>query len=100
MTWNVRPYKPKKASPGRTLGHVYLANLYLRFECFGCRRRVGLRPQDMTGFPNQQLRELQDKLVCASCGCTLCELAEVIWCQELPAPLPWPRPLDFKEAAE
>lgn len=86
----IGPYNPPLAPPTRTIGDVYLDGLYLRFECFGCGRRVAIWPQAMSGFPTTRLRRLQEKVCCARCGGICCELAEVVWCPEL----------DLKEAAE
>ncbi len=76
---------------------MYQADLYLRFECFRCGRRVGLHPASLQGFPDKSLLEIQELMTCAKCGSKVCELAEVYYCAELP----WVREREArKEAAE
>lgn len=97
------PYKLPRAPRDRTLIEIAADHLWLRFECFACGKRSAVDPQRTRGFPDGTLRYLQENMTCARCGSNVCELVEVWWCKEMgeiPKPLPWPRPLEFKEAAE
>lgn len=79
----VHPALPPTEPAGRTLGDVSLASLALRFECFGCGRRTAILPHKVSGWPDKPLGQIRRGLVCSQCGSKVCELVEVIWCQEM-----------------
>lgn len=72
----------------RTLGDVSLDGHALRFECFSCHRRSAILAHKVGGWPEKALSEIRSRLACAKCGSQACEIAEVVWCEEMEALAP------------